>query len=419
MSSSSPDLPGLRGGYGPLGTAATEDGAGVDYAMLRAQRRRRVLEAMDEADVDALVLGRYPNIKYVVGHRSLWRAVLTPWAPVCVLVRRTGQVSLQASTWEDGIPPEVPTENLTGLTWNPRHVVEALQRVEGLAESRRVGVDGVASSGMALMALLCPQAEIIDGQRLLDGIRRVRLPSEIHCVRTALAIAEGAVAATCPAVVPGANEDALKGQLAEEIIRFSPVLLASEPLVCATPTQADDGRNGAGEALVRLRPSERVLQAGDLVVLRAEVLYTGYLGTVMRTIAVPQAPGASGVPGVSGIPDALQTRWRRAVSAVVEMCRPGAAVGELLDAWDSSGEPRPPVPIVFGVGLGMEPPVAGNAFGPEGARQDVLQAGMILCIQGYVYERGVGGYLVSETVLIDDGGPTLLTRLPGGLVPQD
>jgi Xaa-Pro dipeptidase len=409
-----PTNPRRPRGYGPLGTAATEDGAGVDYAALRAQRRQRVIEAMDEADIDALVLGRYPNIKYVVGHRSLWRAVLTPWAPVCVLVRRTGQVSLQASTWEDGMPPEVPTENLTGLTWNPRHVVEGLQRVEGLADSRRVGVDGVSPSGMALMGLLFPQAEIVDGQRLLDGVRRVRLPSEVHCVRTALAIAEGAVAATLPAVVAGAGEDALKGQLVEELLHFSPVLVASEPLVCATPTEADDGKSRGAQAPLRLRPSGRALHGGDLVALRAEVLYSGYLGSVMRTVAVPTAPGAAG-----DVPGALRQRWRRAVSAVVEMCRPGAAVGELLDAWDSSGEARPPVPVVFGVGLGMEAPVAGNAFGPEGARPDVLEAGMILCVQGYVWERGVGGYLASETVLVDEGGPTLLTRLPGGLGTQD
>ncbi len=418
MSSSPPDSQRPRR-YGPLGTAVTEDGGGVDYAVLRAERRRRIIEAMDEADVDALLLGRYPNIKYVVGHRSLWRAVVTPWAPVCVLVRSTGQVSLQASTWRDGIPPEVPTENLTGLTWNPRHVMEGLQRIEGLAESRRVGVDGVPPSGMALLALLAPQAEFVDGQRLLDGVRRVRLASEVHCLRTALAIAEGAVAATCPAIVPGAGEDALKGQLAEEIIRFSPVLLASEPFVCATPTEADDRHGRGAQSPLRLRPSGRALRAGDLVAVRAEVLYSGYLGSAMRTVVVPPARGASHASGDTGALGALQTRWRRAVSAVVEMCRPGAAVGELLDAWDDSGEPRPPIPVVFGVGLGMESPVAGNVFGPEAARQDVLEAGMILCIQGYVWERHAGGYLASETVLVDDGGPKLLTRLPGGLVTED
>jgi|GEM_PF-141649 len=400
-----------------LGTAATEDGAGVDYAALRASRRRRVLEAMADAGIDALVLGRYPNIKYVTGHRSLWRAVLTPTAPVCVLVRSTGQVWLQASTWDDGIPPEVPHANLTGLTWNPRTVVGALQGVDGLAGARKVAADGVAPSGTVLLSLLCPDAEVLDAQPLLDAVRRVRTDVEVHCIRTALAMAEGAVVDVGRHAVAGADEQALKGRAAKALVRFGPVILASEPVVRATPTERGP-RSSPDTPPLALRPSARPLSAGDLVATRVEVLHTGYLGSVARTWVV--GPGGGVVP--DGADDAgsgaqaLWARWRRAAGAVVAACRPGATPDTLLAAWDGSGEPRPGLPVVVGVGHGVEPPVVGGTFATTDGDDTALEVGMTLCVQGYVWEPGVGGYLASETVRVTNQGPELLTRLPGGLV---
>jgi Xaa-Pro aminopeptidase len=402
-----------------LGTAASEDGAGVDHRALRAERRRRVLAAMAGAEIDALVLGRYPNVKYVVGHRSLWRAVLTASAPICVLVRSTGQVSLQASTWEDGIPAEVPLENLTGLTWNPRSVVAGLQAVEGLAEARRVAVDGVGPGGAALFSILCPGAEVIDAQPLLDAVRRQRLPAELHCIRTALAIAEGAMTEMGAAATDGASEHALKGRLTEAVLRGTPVLLASEPVACATPRH-HLGSDAAPP--LRLRPSDHPLQRGDLVAVRLEVLYAGYLGSLARTWVIGEGPASVPTPGArsdrpgASAPgaEALAARWARALSPVVDACRPGATTGDLLAAWDRSGEPRPPVPLAVGVGLGVEPPVVGGLVAGDDPGE-LLSAGMVLCIQGYVFEPGVGGYLASETVHIGEDGTEVLTRSPGGL----
>ena len=56
---------------------ALEDGTGVDFAALRADRRARAVEAMGEAGVDLLLLGRQGNARYVAGHRPIWRPAST------------------------------------------------------------------------------------------------------------------------------------------------------------------------------------------------------------------------------------------------------------------------------------------------------------------------------------------------------
>src|SRR5205085_11686986 len=103
-------------------------------------------------------------------------------------------------------------------------------------------------------------------------------------------------------------------------------------------------------------------------------------------------------------------RWQAAHSQLVAACRPGASLADLRRAWLDSGEPLPAVPLANGVGIGVEHPVVGGADAPE-PHDEPLRAGMVLAVQGYVWQEGVGGYLGAETVLVDDDGPRVLTRL--------
>src|SRR5580658_7955473 len=90
----------------------------ADAEALRAARRRRALDAMDAHGIDALLLGREANARYVAGAQRLWTAGTRPFGPGCVLVRATGAVHL-VSTWDEGIPDDIPHDHLFGITWSP------------------------------------------------------------------------------------------------------------------------------------------------------------------------------------------------------------------------------------------------------------------------------------------------------------
>jgi len=64
--------------------------------------------------------------------------------------------------------------------------------------------------------------------------------------------------------------------------------------------------------------------------------------------------------------------------------------------------------------MGWEPPLIGTAMGAEADSRAILEPGMVLTMQAYVWERGVGGYLGKETVTITDDGCEVLTRLGYG-----
>jgi Xaa-Pro aminopeptidase len=386
----------------PIGLLATEDGAGIDFAALRAARRERVRAEMERQGVDVLVLGRRGNARYVGGHRWLWRAVLTPFGPICLFARESGEIHLLGSTWDDGIPPEIPTARLSALTWNPQSTLDAIARLPGLASASRIAVDGMSPFLAQALPKLAPRAELADGEALLRAVRAVKLPAELECIRAALAIAEGSLAAVVAGLRPGTTELSHKARLAEELARFGTTLPAFEAVFCATPREAP---GGAASAL-RLRPGEQPLGAGDLVACSAGVLYAGYEGVATRSWP---CLGPSGSP--SPAQRRLHARWRAAQDALVARCRPGAAPADLRKAWLDTGEPLPPLLLAHGVGMGVEPPIVGGAHGPEPLDAEPLQEGMVLAVQGFAFERGVGGYLGGETLLVTGGAPLRLSRV--------
>jgi Xaa-Pro dipeptidase len=114
-----------------------------DDRALRAGRRERALAQMENHNLDVLVLGRQANVRYVSGAPQLWVAGTRPFAPTCVVVRETGAIHL-LSTWDEGVPDDIPHENLYGITWNPMNTISVLKRIDGAATAKRVGSDALS-----------------------------------------------------------------------------------------------------------------------------------------------------------------------------------------------------------------------------------------------------------------------------------
>ena len=68
----------------------------------------------------------------------------------------------------------------------------------------------------------------------------------------------------------------------------------------------------------------------------------------------------------------------------------------------------PPVPVAYGIGLGVEAPIVDDRAVHLGS---ALRAGMVLVVQGYVWEPGVGGYFGADTLHLTETGPERLTKL--------
>src|ERR1700749_84838 len=259
-----------------------------DDPALRSGRRRRALDQMAAHDLDVLVLGRQANVRYVSGAPQLWVAGTRPFGPTCVLVRATGAIHL-LSTWDEGVPEDIPHENLYGISWNPMNTVANLQRIEGTAGARRVGTDALSPVFAQLLPMVFPNAELVDGELAMRAARRMKTDEEVAALRDSIAVAESALAVAVSELRPGVTEQALAGVLLE----------ASAAGGVSTPSNQDVAWVTSREHPWRRATGDGRIQDGDLVAFSAGVLAGGYVGEVGRTWPVGAATGAA----------ALYQRW--------------------------------------------------------------------------------------------------------------
>src|SRR5260370_15952175 len=160
-----------------------------DDRALRSGRRQRALDQMAAHHLDVLVLGRQANVRYVSGAPQLWVAGTRPFGPTCVLVRATGAVHL-LSTWDEGVPDDIPHENLYGISWNPMNTMSALQRIDGASSARRVGTDARSPVFAQLLPTALPNADLVDGERAMRAARRMTTAEGVASLREAVGEAE-------------------------------------------------------------------------------------------------------------------------------------------------------------------------------------------------------------------------------------
>jgi Xaa-Pro aminopeptidase len=385
---------------GDLGTLSLEDTARIDFVRLRAQRRSRLLEAMERHGLDLLLLGREANARYASGVRRLWTAGTRPFTPGCVVVRATGDVHV-LSTWDDGIPAEIPPENLFGLTWNPANLASAVRAAGRAGGVRRIGVDAMAPLFAGLLPATFPGAELVDASAALWSARSTKLPDEIACIRTALAVSESGLSNALDRLRPGVQEGELRGAFAERISALGVTVPGAEATFRMTDERPWPGADGA-------------IDQGRLVACSVSAMYAGYEGPLARTWWC--SPVATGAGEAEPTDDQrhLHRRWEEVRRRLLEACQPGRDAGDLRAAYLTADEPLPPVPIAHGLGLGMEPPLVGSPLGGDAEPAWLLQPGAVLSIGGCVSTPGVGAVLAREAVVITDAGHEVLTTHSDG-----
>lgn len=362
-----------------------------DDATLRLARRARVLAEMEAADIDLLVVGREGNARYVSGTPRLWTAGSRAFGPGCVLVRATGSVHL-LSTWDEGVPEEIPHENLYGISFNAMNFVKVLQKIEGASTARTVATDSMTGSSAHLLPRAFPSAELVDGEPLLDRARRVKTPEEVDGIRVSVGIAERSLAQAEAALAPGMTERQLTAVFMEAMASAGVTTPATQDVAWIT-TRERPWRRARRDA-----PVER----GDLVAFAAGVIAGGYVGELGRT-----RPVAGGAP----IDRSLSKRWEELWDRLLAACRVGSPLTDLLDAYDATGVPPPPMPVARGLGLGFDRPLVTHLL-PRTAGEEHLEAGMVLALTAYVGGEGHGALYGQEPLVVTATGPELLSTTP-------
>jgi Xaa-Pro dipeptidase len=367
------------------GLAALPEGGRADFAAIRADRRRRLVDAMAAAGLDVLILGRPGDIAFAAGVRPLFTSGSRPYLVGCVIVRDGGRVHVLADH-DEGVPAEIAHDQVIGRSWNPRITSARTAGIPGLAGARRIGSAGISTAVATLLATLAPAAEVVDARRLVRAARASKSAAEVAVIETACSLAEAGLAAMAQELRPGVTTRRLAARYSERLGQLGVTVVPDGLVACRTAGRRCSGLDGSP------------LAEGELVSLSPSVTYGGYDATLARTLVVGGSPTAA--------VRKLRDRAVGSLREVVTACVPGATGAELARRWTDSGEPAFGAPLAHGMGVGIEEPIIDIGLGAD----EVLTEGMVLAVQVWVHDNAVGSWHHREMIQVTGAGPRPLTR---------
>jgi Xaa-Pro aminopeptidase len=377
---------------------------------------------MEREGLDGLVLLKSGNVRYATGARILHsdgsRESLLPAAAIL------GPATIPSLLTPDreGIGSGVPVERVADSFYVDD--VAGAERFTALVrdclpDARRIAIDRLSVPFQSALRRELPRTEIVDADTVLSAARMVKLPAEITLLRRAQELNEAAIHAVLDRLRPGVREIDLTAAFHHRLGELGVTAVHVESVWCALPRKRSEAPwTPRGSFPYRELTSERALEAGDLVAMDTGILHEGYMSDFGRTWVC----GAYNRPTDAEL--RIFERWRAVLDRLLSACRPGASALDLrraaLDGWSGPEPPWPlPLYVAHSIGLGgVEPPFVGTDLGEALEEQWLLRPGMVIVLEPYVWEEGVGGYRAEETVLITESGCERFTDFPyGAFVP--
>jgi Xaa-Pro aminopeptidase len=390
------------------GGFATDYEARIEMGQLRAERLAAARAALATTELDALLVWKDENVRYLSGLRAqliqgktalLNGALLTE--DELVLFVSGGEIDRvqRVMPWIEEVHA-VPIMEARGLVAGAVEEVIApvLERL-GLAAAN-LGLDELAYAQVLELRRVLPDLALCDGDAVMQGVRTVKSELELAVMQEASAIAEAVTESAISAVGPGVREYDVVAEAMHTLYR-----LGGEMAHLSTPFVA----SGEHMAPPNRFSSDKLIREGDLVFIDIGAMWNGYFADMGRTV-------------ICGEPSRPQQEVFSAVhaslAAATAAMRPGNTNDDVAAAVRSAGaewgldDKFLSLFIGHGVGIGAnEPPYVGESL--PGAETVELQAGMTMAIEPLIWIPGVpggAGVRLEDTILVAEGGGVALTR---------
>jgi Xaa-Pro dipeptidase len=381
----------------------------LDVGRMRAERHARLVAAMAEDGIDALLLLGQANVAYATGTR-------VPAADQSQAIHRRPVALVTA----DGAPPHVWTWYPDGA---PRglpddHVHDGLRlEFDDGARTLAATVAEVSPSGrLAIDELTMPLRsalagrELVDASMILGEAKLQKTSDEIECIRRAQRINEIALDDVKAMVKPGVRGTDLTGRFLERIFELGASANTVDPIWQPMPAAIADGPfTITGDPVFPLPTTTRAYEDGDVIWVDNGINYEGYQSDYGHTWIVGRAPDA--------VKRAQCARYRAVVDAVVDTIKPGVTARDLTRVAKrvEDGRRTPWLAYFYlahGTGTeSAEPPFVGTDLGDGFDETVVLAPGNVLVLEPVIWDDGQSGFRAEDVVVVTDDGAEVLSSL--------
>jgi Xaa-Pro aminopeptidase len=373
---------------------------GLPESDVLAARHARVRHALEARGLDALIVTTPANIRYLSNHVGTAGTLIITPTDIQLLVDFRYKETVRS---RQDSPAACPGLRIYDV---PDSYDEALVSATMVSSAKVIGIEAghltVARQEWLTRTWQSRGAGISvrSTERFIERFRAVKDAAEVTVLREAAQRLTAVAATAIGSVRPGVTEREVAAVIETALRQAGYERPAFDTIVASGPNSA----------LPHYRAGDRILHAGDLVVLDFGGVLDGYCSDLTRTVSV-------GNPS----PDAvrLHAAVREAQAAAIDAVKPGVTTA------DVDGAARQ-VLVAHGLGeafghgtghgLGLDVHEEPRVSKP---RSDVppqrLEPGMVFTIEPGAYVPGFGGVRIEDDVLVTETGYEVLTSVPRDL----
>jgi Xaa-Pro aminopeptidase len=339
-------------------------------------RRRRLVERLVALEVDAMLVSRLPNVRYLTGFTG---------SSAMVLVGPAGAVFFTDGRYAEQSRQEVPDlDRVASMDPAAPAILE---------HCRRLGVRRLAFEKHAVtVGQLEAWREVVEDVELLgagsevERLRWTKDAEELRLIREAQDATDAAFEEILDVLSGGMTERQAATLLEHAIVRLGADGL-SFPSIVAFGEHAAEPHH---------RPCHRALDEGDVIKMDFGALVDGYHTDFTRTVAFGEP-----TPELRKVHDVVA----EAQQAGIDALRAGA-IGRDVDAAARAVVEDAGYGEAFSHGLGHGVGLEIHEGPSVGSRStDELTVGSVVTVEPGVYLPGVGGVRIEDTVEVtEDGG---------------
>lgn len=379
----------------PFGTMGVDWEDRIDYGRLRRERLQKAKDALEKSEVDVLFVFRTEDARYLTAYRHHLGPTALLGNAVVVLARGSEPILFTMDyehcrtrmNWlpPDSLQPRANFREEVGI----RLWAEQVQSLVGSLSGKRIGVDLWTPTLEANLKKAFPTSEFVDGYGVLMDAKIVKTWDEIACLKMANSITEAGMDAALRLLKPGIRECELLAEAWRVMTALGSEWTQCSNIVCSGPYTAP----------YRRFTSDRIIRAGDLVIIDIGGCFNGYWGDLTRTYLCGD---------LRATPEQMRVH-QQCYDALFASCaasRPGNTTADVFAAAD------PYVLDSLGHGSGVNPWEA-PFFSPQSKLSPVrLRPGMQFNLEPYSGEVGVGGVRLENNLVVTEGDPDIYTTYP-------
>ena len=392
--------------YGVMGVDWEER---ANFERLRSERLARAKAGLERSELGSLLCFDMSNIRYITAtHIGMW--AVDKYVRFCLLPQGDDPIMWDFGSaarhhklynpWLGEGRSRAGISTLRGSVKGRAEAVAEKIRVEleqrGLLDEP-LGVDIVELP--VLRALEAAGISVVDGQALMQDIRKIKTIDEITLLNTACAMVDAAYDDLFKAMKPGMRENECVALVSKRLFE-----LGSEHI---------EGINAISGERCSPHPhvfTDRMLRPGDPAYFDILHSYNGYRTCYYRTFAVGS--------GSRALVDAYK-RCRDILDQGIAMVRPGVRTDEVAAVWPKAEEFGFPdeeaaFALQYGHGVGLsswEKPIVSRLVSFD--YPEVIEEGMVFALETFwPASDGWQAARIEEQLVVTADGCEVITRFP-------